>query len=352
MTRTLPHLDHVEAVHVRVPFRRPFVTARGTITHRDSWILRLRDVDGREGFGEIALDPAASGPELARQGQAVRQAVAMLASGVLPEASPSLRAGIEAALESIEATADRRLSVPVNATLDWASPQETAETAVRAVDAGFDCLKLKVGPEAQAVALAGRVRAVRDAVGPAVRLRLDVNGSWDLQGAIERLTALAGFDIEYVEQPLPPGDLPGHAVLRRACSVPVALDESVESEDAVARILVAEAADVLVVKPARVGGPGVVRAIGALAEAVGVPLVVSTFFETGIGTYAALRVAAELPIVGAERAHGLATTELLEHDLLAEPLCVASGRIEVPPKLVVEEHALQRFTMERVGDPA
>ena len=84
----------------------------------------------------------------------------------------------------------------------------------------------------------------------------------------------------------------------------------------------ADAADVLVVKPARVGGPGAVAEIAALAAARGVPVVISTLFETGIGIAAALAMAVDLPDVASPRwpeplDHGLATAGLLEHDLLA-----------------------------------
>ena len=152
-----------------------------------------------------------------------------------------------------------------------------------------------------------------------------------------------------MEQPLAAGDLEGHAALRRDCSVRIALDESVDSAETAAAVLAAGAADFLVIKPARVGGPGVVREIAALAAAVGVPVIVSTFFETGIGTDAAVRAAAELPVVGELRAHGLATAGMLEHDLLRVSASVVGGRIVLPRELIVDEAALERYTIEKIG---
>jgi L-Ala-D/L-Glu epimerase len=186
-------------------------------------------------------------------------------------------------------------------------------------------------------------------VGGSVRLRLDANGSWDFDMALARLAALATFRIEYVEQPLAAADLEGHSALRRMRGVPIALDESVTDERAAGRVLEAGAADVLVVKPARVGGPGVVRAIEALASEAGVPVVLSTFFETGVGTVAAVRAAAELQPGGDEPAHGLATTGLLEHDLLSTPLAVVAGRISLPTALAVDLEALEHYSTERIG---
>jgi o-succinylbenzoate synthase len=368
MSRSLPRLDRVEALHVRVPFRQPFVTATGVSTLRSSWILRLRDVDGNEGFGEIALDPAAAQADELAISQAVREAVAVVGAGGLPGEDAlaklgalgrALCAGIDEALEQLEALggaatdptagpAAGRSSVAVNATVHVSDAREAAETAARAVASGFSCLKLKVGAETQND-LVERVQAVRAAVGSSVRLRLDVNAGWDLSAAVQRLNALAALDIEYVEQPLVPTDVDGHATLRRASPVPIALDESVESESAVARILAAGAADVLVTKPARVGGPSAVRAIAARSADAGVPVVISTFFETGIGLYAALRAAAALPTDDRDLAHGLATADILVHDLLATPIAVAGGRITVPSCLVPDEQAIEFFTVEKAG---
>jgi o-succinylbenzoate synthase len=361
----VPLLDRVQAVHVLMPFRRPFEAAHGVFTERSSWIVRLRETDGREGFGEIAFDPAASRSDEAALARAVRQTVAMLAEGRESDwqrtigggSSPSGRAvlaGVDAAFEALSAQkagapGGGPISVSVNATLDFTGPSEAAEAAARAVASGFSTLKVKVVGEESVEALVERVKAIRESVGTLIRLRLDANCSWDFAMAVARLNALAKFDIEYVEQPLAADDLDGHAALRRECTIPIALDESVEDEASAARILAARSADVLVVKPARVGGPAVVRAIAARGAGQGVPLILSTFFETGVGAVAALRSAAALPIVGEERAHGLATSGMLLHDLLVTPLTVVDGRLALPAILAIDEDAIARYAVEVVG---
>jgi L-Ala-D/L-Glu epimerase len=362
MTDDRPVLDLVEAVHVLVPFRRPFEAAHGVFTARSSWIVRLGDRDGRQGFGEVALDPSASKADLIAVGRAVREAVDLLTDGLTPDWSArggsgpigrAVRAGVDSAFgwlarDGAEEPAEP-ISVAVNATLDFAGPTEAAEAAARAVSAGFSTLKIKVVGAESPVALAARLTAIRRAVGGSVKLRLDVNGSWDLATAVGRLNALVEYDIDYVEQPLAAADVDGHAVLRRETPVPIALDESVTDDAAVRRILDAGAADVLVVKPARVGGPVVVRAIAARAVEAGVPVVLSTFFETGVGTVAAVHAAAALPPIGPERAHGLATAGLLEHDLLVTPMAVMAGRIYLPHGLELDPEALERYAVEKVG---
>ena len=217
--------------------------------------------------------------------------------------------------------------VPVNGTIGFAGPREGAQAALQAIEAGFTTLKLKAGAERETEDLVARVRAIRQAVGPDVRLRVDVNGAWDLPTAEDRLDAIARFAIEYVELPFPADDTAGAAELRRHTRVPIAADEAVYAPVAALRLLAEEAVDVLVVKPARVGGPVAVAEIAAAAREAGVPVVLSTLFETGIGIAAARACAGGLP---GGLAHGLATAGFLEDDLLVEPLAVDGGRM-IPP---------------------
>jgi L-Ala-D/L-Glu epimerase len=362
LSRTVASLDRAEAFRVRVPFRRPFLAAGGKITERRSWIVRLRDIDGRTGVGEVALDPGASAAEEWQLEASLRDAIRVLAAGEAPDwtgrptsAWRAVRAGCDGAMEDLAARVAEdpqgatsvAVSVAVNATLEVSSPHVLVQSATLAVAAGFGCLKLKVGREERG-AIVDRVRAVRAAVGPGIAVRLDANATLDYDTAAHLLDDLAVFAIEYLEQPLAAGDLAGHARLRRASAVPIALDESISSEAAAAAAIAAGAADVLVVKPARVGGPEVVRAIAALGAAAGVPVVLSTFFETGIGTAAAIRAASELPLVLAERSHGLGTAGLLEHDLLAESCAIAAGRITVPDTVLLDERALRRYTIDTI----
>ncbi len=256
--------------------------------------------------------------------------------------------------------------VGVNATIPSLGTKAAAEAALQSVESGFLTLKLKAGAERETDALVDRVRAIRAAIGPEVRLRLDVNGAWDLATAEERLEAVARFDLEYCEQPLPSRDIDGLAELRRRVRVPIAADEAAESVRAVRALLDADAVDALVVKPARVGGLSAVTEIAELAAGRGVRLVISTLFETGIGIAAALAAASALPDspadVGADADadwppdHGLATAGLLDHDLLLEPLVVEDGRMHAPGELDsgglgvrLDTRALDRYRVESVG---
>lgn len=336
---------------LEMPFRVPVATGDHRWTTRRLAIVRLIADDGLEGIGEVAagepgglpapipgdlagwfagLDPADSSglDERLREiegrpgiGRALRSALETAAVDLL-----AMAAGVSVAASF---AADVRPRVRLNGLVGIGTPEAAAREAVALSDAGFDCLKLKAGRERPMV-LAERVRAVRGAVGPAIRLRLDVNGAWSGQPeAIEAIEAVAPFDLEYIEQPLSPELGPGAlAALRRAVSVPLAADESLTDPETALALLEAGATDVLVVKPARVGGLRQARRIADLATASGVAIVVSTLFETGIGVAAALQLAATLDDGG--RAHGLATAGLLASDLLAEPLAIVDGWMPLP----------------------
>jgi len=332
--------------------------------HREAWIVLLEADGGRVGLGEAVLEPDATEVEETILARAIREAAARARGGDLPDAaelellgSPgrAFRAALDGARLDLAAAFDPA-PVPVNGTIGFAAPREGAEAARQAVEAGFSTLKLKAGAERETEDLVARVRAIRAAVGPDLRLRLDVNGAWDLATAEERLEATARFGIEYVEQPLPADDTAGAVELRRRVAVPLAADEAVGSPVAARQLLAEGAADVLVVKAARVGGPVAVAAIAAAAAAAGVPVVLSTLFETGIGIAAGRACAGGLP---GGLAHGLATGGLLEHDLLAEPLAVEEGLMRAPGGrgsgglgVRLDEAALRRFAAEAVEAPS
>ncbi|MFH1475792.1 MAG: mandelate racemase/muconate lactonizing enzyme family protein [Chloroflexota bacterium] len=350
----------LSALRVRVPFRRPFATATGMWLHREAWIVLVTATDGRVGLGEAVLQPDATEVEETILARVIRETAGRARGGDLPDAEElellggpgrAFRAALDGARLDLAVALDEA-PVSVNGTIGFAAPREGAEAARQAIEAGFTTLKLKAGAERETEDLVARVRAIRAAVGPDVRLRLDVNGAWDLPTAEDRLEAIARYDIQYVEQPLPADDTAGAAELRRQVRVPVAADEAVYAASAARRILAEGAADVLVVKPARVGGPVAIAEIEAAARAAGVPVVLSTLFETGIGIAAARACAVGLP---GGLAHGLATAGLLEHDLLVEPLEVGGG-LMIPPGgagtgglgIRLDDAVLRRFAVEAV----
>jgi o-succinylbenzoate synthase len=213
-----------------------------------------------------------------------------------------------------------RASVPVNATVPAVGPEQAHEIVRRS---GCGTAKVKVAERGQSFAEdLARVEAVRDALGPSGRLRVDVNGAWEVDEAVRRLKELDRFDLEYVEQPC--ATLAELAAVRRACDVPVAADESIRRAEDPLRVRAAEAADIAVVKVQPLGG---VRAALRVVEACGLPAVVSSAVETSVGLAAGLALAAALPEL--PYACGLATMALLSGDVVEDSLVPLDGMLAV-----------------------
>ncbi len=188
-------------------------------------------------------------------------------------------------------------------TVSLATPEKMAEEARGRVEDGFDLLKLKVGGPDPGGDVA-RVRAVADAVGPTIGLRLDANQAWNAKGALAVLDGLerVGIRPELVEQPVAAHDLAGMAAVTRYGSVPVLADESVHSAHDVVRVAEAGAADMVNVKLAKCGGLRAARDVVAAAEACGLGVVVGSMLEPAGTVAAAVALALTLPD---RRAHDL-----------------------------------------------
>lgn len=216
-----------------------------------------------------------------------------------------------------------RHRVPVNVTIPVVPPERAAEL-VR-TSGGCRTAKVKVAEPGEPLGdEVARLEAVRDALGPQGRIRIDANGGWDLDTALERLPVLdrAAGGLEYVEQPV--ASISDLAAVRRRQGVPVAADESVRRAEDPLAVARAEAADILVLKVQPLGG---VRACLRVAEETGLPVVVSSALETSVGLAAGLALAAALPEL--PYACGLATAQLLDRDVVGEPLLPAAGAITV-----------------------
>jgi O-succinylbenzoate synthase len=213
-----------------------------------------------------------------------------------------------------------RDQVPVNVTVPAVGPAQ-AHAVVTA--SGCRTAKVKVAEPGQSLADdIARVAAVRDALGPSGAIRVDANAAWDVATAERALRELSRYGLEYAEQPCP--GLDDLAELRRRVDVPLAADESIRRAADPLAVHVPDAADIVVLKAQPLGG---VRAALALADAYGLPVVVSSALETSVGLAAGLALAAALPEL--PYACGLATMSLLDGDVTADPLVAQDGAIPV-----------------------
>lgn len=323
-------IESVETVPVGLPFRRRYLTASGALDRREMHIVRIRAEDGTTGFGDAVPMSLRGGPDL----RAVRSDLDRICAPVLAGiafgadrrgsiveairlcgeagAGAEARSGVEIALLDLVGKlegvpvwrllgAESAPPVPCNGTIGADEPAVAAATAAGMARAGFRTLKIKVGSGADL----NRMRSVRAACGPAVRLRIDANAAWSVAEAIEHLHQLVPLDIEIAEQPC--ASLAELACVRAGSSVPIVADESVttiaEAENAIAL----EAIDAATLKLAKVGG---VHAALEIAESA--PSYLSSALDSALGIAAAAHAVPALAprAFTSGRAHGLATSAL------------------------------------------
>lgn len=249
------------------------------------------------------------------------------------EARPWLACALEAAAGDWPAPV--RDFVPVNVTVPATDPLAAHGIVTRG---GCTTAKVKVAEPGQSLADdEARLEAVRDALGPAGRVRVDANGGWSVDEAVTAIRALdkAAGGLEYVEQPC--ARVEDLAVVRRRVDVRIAADESIRRATDPYRVRELEAADIAVLKVQPLGG---VRACLRIAEDIGLPVVASSALETSVGIAAGVALAAALPEL--EFACGLATVQLLTDDVAVSPLLPVDGMLPVGAP-VVDEGALARL---------
>jgi muconate cycloisomerase len=289
---------------------------------------------------------------------AIERLTARLRRGVA--VNPFTKAGLEIALWDILGKAAGlpvyrllggavREFVPTKYSVSGLEPPRAAALAAWAAGLGFRTMKVKVGIEPEGDL--ARVRAVREVLGPDVRLGIDANGGWSPHVAIQTIRRLADCDIYFAEQPVAPLDVAWMADVRRNVDVPVMADESVYTlQDAMALVR-AEAADVLSVYIGKGGGIGPARKVAAVAEAAGLTCTVGSNLELGVASAAMIHLAMATPGIGAEEFPcDILSRFFYEDDLLAEPLPIEAGsaRPFERPGLGVEldEDKLRRYRVE------
>jgi o-succinylbenzoate synthase len=301
----------IEVIPYWLPFKEPYVTARGRLTRREMVLLRIRDDDGFEGLGEAVPLSMRGGVTIS---DVVRELEAIDPFRAAPDdLSPPARCALTTARLDHEmkrgATTSERHPVRCNATLVSGAPKDVAAEAERWAADGFGTFKLKVGAGEDVA----QVRAVREALGDEAKIRLDANASWSLEEATEILSAVEPLGIELVEQPVE--TIEEAAELARRVSIPLAGDESIVTVEDAARAVAAGGFSVTGVKISKVGGiqPGL-RINSVL------PAYIASALDGPVGIAAGRRLAQEVDATRAEDArlaHGLATQRLFASTIAA-----------------------------------
>ncbi len=319
-------VTRAELFELTLPFLEPFIISGGAIAHRRSLVVALHDEAGRVGYGESPPFelPFYSEETLAGAGDLIARVLVprvvnrefadpealddALRAGV--RGNPFARAGVETAAWDLEANrrnlglaallaerlgVTRSTTIPCGVALgipEDRQPATLSRSVAAALALGYRRVKIKVMPEWDDVA----VRAARDAMaGADVPLTVDANGAYEWPVHESRLRALDDAGLLYIEQPLAPDELVGHARLARVLKTPICLDETLKSAIHARQIVELEGPRVWNIKVHRVGGLTEVCRIYRIAQSYGAELWAGTMPESGIGSQAPLAVAA-LPL--------------------------------------------------------
>jgi L-alanine-DL-glutamate epimerase-like enolase superfamily enzyme len=214
--------------------------------------------------------------------------------------------------------------ITVNAPIGSVAPRDAAREAAAAAAAGYTAVKVKVGtPDDRQ-----RLKAVREAVGPDMLVRVDANGAWSQLDAPERIRALSRFEIELFEEPVHGARLV-QAVARAVPGASLSLDESAgevldtRAGDA-SGVLTRRACDAVCLKIAASGGISGLLRDAVAARTVGYEVYVASTLDGPLGIAAALHAAA---VVAPDRHCGLATLDRFNRE---SPLPVFHGQMELP----------------------
>lgn len=368
----------VEAVGLRFgcPPAAPFRTSRGVeIDGMLTTLVRVTARNGLVGTGpvyshprlvQVAVDevlaPLLVGRDAGQIEEAWRRAASATRWYGRAGAVMSALGGVDTALWDLvgqhrdrrvcELLGGREAAVDAYASAVQFDPLDAIPARVAAFRAqGHRHVKVRAGVNLQYDAEAAA--ATRAAAGPGGMVMVDGVKRLDLQAARALAERLAGLDVRWLEEPLPPEDVPGYAALRADANVPIAAGESETDAGAFARLLAAGALDVAQPDVSRAGGITAGRRIARLAEAHGVAIATHTWSDAA-AVLANAHLVAAVPNGLCVEVNALGTPFFAE--LLATPLEVRDGRLRLPDApglgIVLDEEAVDRHRLPPGPVPA
>jgi L-alanine-DL-glutamate epimerase-like enolase superfamily enzyme len=310
-------IRQIEIFPIRLALHEPFVVSYATADDVPTVLVRITTDDGAIGWGEATPDPNVTGEtwhstiailehDLAPAviGRDVRDREGLIrAMDARVDAVPAAKAAIDIAAHDLVA---KLAGIPLWALLGGRSkpyltisrvvsikaPEAMAADAMQHVRDGFETVKLKVGERANPQLDVERVAAVRDALGPSIGIKVDVNQGWQTPGiAIPAIRAMLASGPDYIEQPVDQHDIAALADVRRATGAPLMADECVHGVREMQRVVELRAADLVNIKLMKTGGIVNAMRVNAVAEAAGIVGQVGTMVESSIASAAGLHFA-------------------------------------------------------------
>ena len=354
-------IEDIETYSVSIPLVKDYKVSFGTITHARSVIVKIVTDTGHVGYGEA--DPLINFLEESVEGVPV-----LVKKHLLPvlvgcevfdrelihtrmnravKGNRFAKGSIDTALYDL---AGKELGIPVHDLVGgclrdrfpvmWPlganDPEETARDAADAVREKYGTLMIKGGTDSVKTEIE-RVKAVREEVGPDVKLIVDANCGWTTSSAVRIMRGIEELDIAFVEQPLPKWDTDGMARIRSQTAIPLSADEGLSSIYDAGVLGARDAVDIFSIKLAKHGGLTSAKKIAAYGECTGRKCFVNSMIEMGISVTASKHFLASTPNI-VDVGHALMSTKRLKDDILKTPVRIKNGFTELPkgPGLGIE----------------
>ncbi len=314
-------IKEIQIGEVQIPLVTPFRTALRTVEAVDDILIRVIGDNGMEGFGEAPPTAVITGDTKGSIRTAVQEFIAPALIGMEIEdmdgimkklhgcilKNTSAKAAVDMALYDLYA---KNLNQPLYKVLGGHSakvetdltisvgPVETmVEDSLKAAKQGFRILKIKVGKEGMADV--ERIRAIREAVGQHIQIRVDANQGWNAKEAVRIIQALEDLDlnIDLVEQPVGAHDLAGMQYVTQHVATPILADESVFCAEDAIRIIQMGAADLINIKLMKTGGIYEALKICSIAEIYGVECMMGCMLESKLAVSAGAHLAGAKGII-------------------------------------------------------
>ena len=315
-------IERIALVPYHIPFQQTLTTATTTTKLRHGWLLEVHTDTGIFGTGDIAPWKGFGGGIAKTQKEL--QLLTQMAPLPLPPSgkpftglrklfSPEILFGWELAVLDIWCQinhcnmASLLGETPRNA-IQVSQLVSTTNQAKKAKSDGITSFKVKVGAATIEQDIE-HIRKIREVIGVKTKLCADANGKWSTQQALENLKRLEQFELSYVEQPIPPGNIEGLAYLKRHQNIRIAVDEGLTDLNALQQHLDQQAIDVAVLKPMFLGGFVKTRQMAVMAQKANIPVSVTTALESRIGRIATAHFCAATPAVSLPFGLGTALQE-------------------------------------------
>jgi L-alanine-DL-glutamate epimerase-like enolase superfamily enzyme len=364
-------IERIEIIPARLPLREPFVVAYATQYDIPTVFVRLTTWGGLVGWGESTPDPNVTGESFASTAAVLHQDLAPALIGhdardretalhtldSRVEGVPAAKAALDIGLHDLVARAHdlplwallggrSKPHLQISRVVSMKEPAEMARDARQHVADGFTTVKLKVGDAANPRLDVDRIAAVREAVGPEIKIKVDVNQGWKTPGiAIPAIRAALASHPDYFEQPVAQWDIEGLAEVRRQTGATIMADEACHGVREMQRIVALRASDLVNIKLMKTGGLMNALRVNAIAEAAGITAQVGTMVESSIASAAGLHLAMALSNVKTVEMGG---PLMIPEEIGNLRSCYERDTITLPDApglgIEVDESAMKRFS--------